>query len=153
MFVIKILGNEKRETESINSSIYEETPKNYIIKPRERSFREKIIKNPIKDKGNKKEEKLKNLLEKRKSEEERIKTFLKDNVIDFKQLEQIEGKDRTLLLKLISKGIVKKESWHKSDFGMDYQVDFTEVQETINLNCRDGILKMPHYKLVFRKGK
>ena len=151
--IIKILGNEKRETESINSSIYDETPKNYIIKPRERSFREKIIKNPIKDKGNKKEEKLKNLLEKRKNEEERIKTFLKDNIIDFNELEQIEGKDRTLLLKLLSKGISKKQSWHKSDFGMEYVVDFSEAEETITLNCRDGVLKMPHYKLIFRKGK
>lgn len=151
--IIKILGNEKRETESINSSIYDETPKNYTIKPRERSFREKIIKNPIVDKGNKKEERLKKILEKRKNEEYRIKTFLKDNIIDFNKLEQIESKDRMLLLKLLSKGISKKQSWYKSDFGMEYQIDFSEAHETINLNCNDGTLKMPHYKLVFREGK
>ncbi|WP_297421926.1 TIGR02677 family protein [Clostridium sp.] len=151
--IIKILGNEKRETESINSSIYDETPKKCIIKPRERSFREKIIKNPIADKGNKKEERLKKVLEKRKNEEDRIKTLLKDNVIDFAELKEIKSKDRMLLLKLLSKGMSKKQSFHKSDFGMEYVIDFSDAHETISLDCSDGILKMPHYKLVFREVK
>ena len=151
--IIKILGNEKRETESINSGIYDEAPKEYIIKPRERTFREKIIKNPIVDKGNRKEEKLQKILEKRKNEEDRIKNLLKDNVIDFAELTQVESNDRMLLLKLLSKGISKKQSFYKSDFGMEYQIDFSEASKMISLNCSDGTLEMPHYRLVFREGK
>lgn len=151
--IIKILAAEERETESINSSIYDESPKEYIITPRVRTYREKIIKNLINDKTQRKEKKLELLLKKRKSEEERIKGLLKNDVIDFKELPEIESNDRVLLLKLLTKGMSNKNKWKKSDFGMEYTIDFTNKGENIILQCSDGDLRMPHYKLIFRKGE
>lgn len=149
--IIKILATEERETESINSGIYEEVPREYTINPRIRSYREKIIKNPIQDKQKRKEEKLKAVLEKRKNERESITKFLKGNIIDFKDLGFIEGKDRVILLKLIAKGMSKKSKWKKSDIGLEYMVDFSQKEENIKLQCSDGELIMPHYKLIFRE--
>lgn len=149
--IIKVLGNEERETESINSSIYDEEAREIELKPRVRNYREKIIKNPIQDKAQRKEEKLKQLIEKRQSEEEIIKKYIVDKVIDFGRLPELSNKDRTILLKLLSKGRSKKRVWNKSEVGLEYKIEEDNTFEHVVLKCEDGDLKMPHYKILFRE--
>jgi uncharacterized protein (TIGR02677 family) len=148
--VLKVMAEEHRETESINSSIYEETPKSFVIKPRIRSYREKAVKNPIVNKSERKAEKLKQLLEKRHKEEEIIKKYIVKDSIDLGALPTLPTKDRLLLLRLLSKGRSKKRLWNKGDFGMEYKVELIEG-EAIKLHCEDGVLTMPRYRIDFRK--
>lgn len=148
--VLKVMAEEHRETESINSSIYEEAPKNFIIKPRIRNYREKAVKNPIVNKSERKAEKLKMLLEKRHKEEDIIKKYIVEDSIDFGTLPTLSEKDRLLLLKLLSKGRSKKRNWNKGEFGMEYNIELVEGH-TVKLYCEDGVLTMPHYKINFRK--
>ncbi|WP_139904772.1 TIGR02677 family protein [Clostridium thermarum] len=148
--VLKVTAEEHRDTESINSSIYEETPKNIIIKPRVRTYREKVVKNPIVNKGEKKAEKLKLLLEKRYNEEEIIRKYMVEDSIDLGTLPNLPAKDRLLILKLLTKGRSKKRLWNKGEFGMEYKVELLDG-EPIKLYCEDGVLTMPHYRIDFRK--
>jgi uncharacterized protein (TIGR02677 family) len=148
--VLKVTAEEHRETESINSSIYEEPPRDFIIKPRVRNYREKILKNPIVNKGEKKADKLKTILEKRYNEAEIIKKYIIDNSIDLSKLPKLPTKDRLLLLKLLAKGRSKKRLWNKGEFGMEYKVELLEGS-SIKLYCVDGTLTMPHYKITFRE--
>jgi len=138
-----------RETESINSSIYEEAPKEFVIKPRIRSYREKIIKNPIENKGLRKEERKIAILKKREGEKQILDKYIKDGIIDFKNLPELNVQERIVLLRLISKGHSKKRSWHKGDTGLEYKVEIEEG-ESVVLNCKDGDLTMPHYKILIR---
>lgn len=146
----KIIANENRETESINSSIYDETPTEFIVKPKIRTYREKIIKNPIVNKEKRKKENMKKVLEKRLEEEKIIYKYIKDNEIVFSKLPEIEGRDRGLLLRLLTKGRSKKREWSKSDVGLEYKIELEEGGENITLKCADGNLSMPPYKIIFR---
>ncbi|MCT4605655.1 MAG: TIGR02677 family protein [Marinisporobacter sp.] len=146
-----IKGNETRITESINSSIYDERPTEITTKPRVRTYREKIIKNPIVDKRAKKEEKLKRILEKRKMEKELMEKFILNDKIDFAKLPELTQKDRGVLLRWISKGKSPKRVWGKTEFGREYRVIIPDHKETIKINCEDGFFTMPHYKIEFKK--
>lgn len=147
--MLHIVVNEERETESINSSIYDETPTEVQTRPKVRTFREKIIKNPIIDKSEKKEEKRKLILEERKANAENIKQFIKDKTIDFEELPCITQKDRTMLLKILTKGRKKNVSWIKGEGGLEYRVEL-KSEATIEVKCEDGRFKMPHYIISFR---
>ena len=146
----KIIANENRETESINSSIYDEKPTEFTVKPKVRTYREKIIKNPIINKENRKKENMKKVLEKRLEEEKIIYKYIQNNEIVFSKLPEIEGRDRGLLLRLLTKGRSKKREWNKSDVGLEYKIELEESKENIILRCTDGNLSMPPYKIVFR---
>lgn len=146
----KIIADSCRETESINSSIYDESPTEVIVKPKVRTYREKTIKNPIINKEERKKEKLQKILEKRREEERVIHKFIKNNEIDFRTLDIIESRERILLLRFLSKGRSKKRTWFKSDNGMEYKVELLEGDNII-LECTDGKLSMPPYKIVFKE--
>lgn len=146
----KIMAESYRETESINSSIYDEIPTEVIVKPKVRTYREKIIKNPIVNKEERKREKLERILEKRKEEERIIHKFIKNNEIDFRTLKVLETRERVLLLRFLSKGRSKKRIWSKSDNGMEYKVELLQGNNII-LECTDGNLSMPPYKIVFKE--
>lgn len=150
--IVKILASEERETESINSSIYEEAPREYIIKPKIRSYREKIIKNPIPNNRERKQEKLKNILAKREGEQRALSKYIKQGEIDFQKLPVLPPEDRLLLLTLIARGQSKKKKWIASDSNIIYRVEKLEDSGEITLNCEDGTLIMPHYKIIIKEG-
>ncbi|QXM06571.1 TIGR02677 family protein [Crassaminicella indica] len=146
-----IKGDETRVTESINSSIYDEVPTKVITKPRVRTYREKIIKNPIIDKRAKKEERLKKILKKRKMEKELMERFILNDQIDFAKLPKLTQKDRVVLLRWLSKGKGSKKGLGKTEFGREYSVTKYDCQECIKIKCEDGIFTMPHYVIKFKK--
>ena len=93
---------------------------------------------------------MKKVLEKRLEEEKIIYKYIKDNEIVFSKLPEIEGRDRGLLLRLLTKGRSKKREWSKSDVGLEYKIELEEGGENITLKCADGNLSMPPYKIIFR---
>ena len=150
--IVKVLASEERETESINSSIYEEPPREYIIKPKIRSYREKVIKSPIKDNREKKQEKLKAILQKREVEQRALNKYINQGEIDFEKLPVLPKEDRMLLLSLIAKGQSKKKKWVASDTNLLYKVERLQESSDITLKCEDGELIMPHYKIIIKEG-
>ncbi|KYH35065.1 hypothetical protein CLTEP_10580 [Clostridium tepidiprofundi DSM 19306] len=146
-----IKANENRTTESINSSIYDEPPTEVITKPRVRGYREKLIKNPIVDKSYKKEQKLKEIMEKRKLESELMGKYIVNNEIDFANLPKISRKDRNILLRWLTKGRISRGSGSKTEFGRKFTIIKDKHTQTIELKCEDGIFVMPHYILKFEE--
>jgi uncharacterized protein (TIGR02677 family) len=146
-----IKANAIRETESINSSMYDETPTEVILKPRVRNYREKTIRNPIKDKSHRKEEKLKLILEKRAREEEVIKRLIVNNEIDFQKLPEISPKDRFVLLRWLSKAKGAKSKSSKTEFGKEYKIIEASDGPYIKVSCEDGVFTMPHYIIKFEE--
>ncbi len=143
--------DEIRETESISSSIFDETPTCVATKPRIRAYREKTIKNPIQDKTKLKEQKKQEILAKRIEEEKSIKKFISKGEIDFKTLPKLTQKDRNLLLKWLTKGRNSKETWSKTEGGALFKVTEGTKGEKITVVSEDGIFTMPHYKIQFER--
>ncbi len=147
----KVLANIHRDTENINSSIYEEEPRVYDIKPRTRSYREKIVKNPILELGFLKEQKRQAILQKRVDDEKILNKFIEDDEIDFKKLPVVSVKERTLLLSLLSRGKKSGKAWQSQGNQFLYRISHMKDSPSIKLHCEDGILSMPHYKIIIRR--
>lgn len=142
--------NEERETDSINSSIYDESPTEVITKPRVRTYREKIIKNPIVDKSYLKAQKKEEILKRRKEEERRVEKFILKGEIDFGQLSILETHDRQLLLRWLTKGRSGKGGWSKTEGGKLFKVE-TGNESSITIHSEDGNFTMPHYIIRFKE--
>ncbi|MBP3889330.1 MAG: TIGR02677 family protein [Cellulosilyticum sp.] len=141
---------EERETESHNSSTFDEAPQKVTIRPKVRTYREKLIKNPIIDKTQLKEEKRQELLKRRKEEEQSVERFIEAGEIDFARLSQLKTRDRQLLLKWLTKGKGSKKGWVKTETGLVFKVEVAS-HESIILHCEDGDFTMPYYKICFRE--
>lgn len=98
-----IKGNPVRETESINSSIYEEEPDYVIVKPRIRQYREKTASRvALKDKREEKRIRLLKILAKREEEKALVESLIKDGKITFGELGVISKSQRGILLRWLS---------------------------------------------------
>lgn len=140
-----------RKTESINMGIYEEEPYEITIKPRIRTYREKSEKSPIPDNKERKEEALKRIIEERENEVNIMENYIIDGEIDFAKLPKIESHIRTTLLRWLTKAIGSLDNTSKTEDGRIFKVIFPKNDEICILNCEDGELQMPAYKIIFNR--
>lgn len=142
--------NPNRETESINSSIYEEEPTIVTVKPRVRTYREKAAKSAIKNDTERKLELQKKILKEREEEKEILESYIKEGKIDFKSLPIIDGKTRTAFLRWLTKGLQNAKNQSKTENGRSFRVIKPEnMNEKIKLKCKDGNFIMPPYIIEF----
>ncbi|MCT4594239.1 MAG: TIGR02677 family protein [Anaeromicrobium sp.] len=142
-----------RETESINSGVYEEKAHEVIIKPRVRTYREKMDKTPMIDNSEKKEKMLLDIIKKREEEESVMKKYIEDNSIYFSKLPIIQGHVRATLLKWLSKGINSPNKRSKTEDGRSFRVYRETKEKVCVLNCEDGNFQMPAYVIEFETGE
>lgn len=145
-----ITGDIERSTENINSSIYEEKYNEVIVKPRNKSGREKTAnKTPMEDKSKLKEEKIKMIMEERRKEQELIEKLIDEGNIKFGELKEITKNQRKILLRWLSKARNNKNFKGKTEYGKQYKISNPFESEYIILKCEDGEFKMPNYTLSF----
>ncbi len=144
-----IKGNILRKTESINSSVYEENPFEVKIKPRVRTYREKRDRTSILDNTEKKEKMLKEIIRIREEEKRVMESYIEGKTIDFAALPKIESHVRVTLLRWLSKGNNSSNSKAKTEDGRVYRVIPPEKGKYCILECEDGTLNMPAYKIHF----
>lgn len=143
-----------RETESINSHVFEETPGTTMLKPRVRGYQEKAARRPIRSNKDKKEAMMKRIQLERQIEEKTMGNYVIDHCIDFATLPVIEQHVRTTLLKWLSKGISGADKKGKTEDGRFYQVELPiERNQRCVLRCEDGNLEMPAYVIRFLDSK
>ncbi|KPU27612.1 hypothetical protein TR13x_03525 [Caloranaerobacter sp. TR13] len=138
-----------RETESINSGVYDEKPYEVIIKPRVRTYREKRDRTPIKDNTDKKKKILKEAIEKRNQERKIMEGYIINDQIDISKLPKIEPYVRTTILKWISRANSSPNGKAKTEDGRIFKIIKPKSNERCILNCEDGQLEMPSYILKF----
>lgn len=146
-----VKANPIRETESINSSIYEEEPTRIFLKPRVRTYRERQQRTPIKDKSEAKKEKLNAILERRKLEEELIGRLIVNNKIDFGNLPVLSTQDRTVLLRWLARAMSMKSSQSKTEYGRAYRLIGADIGADVKVTCQDGVFTMPHFLIEFKE--
>lgn len=151
MGTMHIKARETRQTESINSSIFEEEPTSIEIRPRIRSYREKLVKNPIQDKTELKAKKREEVLKRRVAEETKLQRFVRQGEIDFKTIGTLSTEDRTMLLRWLAKGKSSKMPWNKTEGGKAFKVVLVDKTEKIAVVCEDGLFTMPYYKIIFKE--
>lgn len=143
-------GDIVRETESINSSVYDEESYEYIIKPRIRTYREKSERNPVREYKEEKKKVLDMVLEKRKRELNIIKDYTTNGVLNFEDLSRINSNIRNILLRWLTKGLSNKNYRGKTENGVPFYIQNPKETNHTILKCDDGTLEMPAFRIVFK---
>lgn len=142
-----IQGDFARKTESVNSYVYDEEPFEVVIKPRIRSYRERLNRYAIKDKSKEKQERLKEILQQRKEQEELINKYIKNGEINFKSLGFINQYIRTTLLTWLSDALISDNFTSKNENGKIITVKNPDEKKKCIINCEDGDFEMPAFIL------
>lgn len=146
-------GNLQRETDSINSGVYEEAPGVITLTPRIRTYREKAKRTGIRDHSKEKEEMRASEIKRLEQERKLLKSYIKDNCLEFASLPEIEPQVRDIFLLWLSKALERKDHRAKTEEGQIYYIEQADVQEYCTLNCTDGTFQMPAYTMIFEEEK
>lgn len=138
----------ERETDSINSGVYEEKPYVAQITPRTRTYRDKVTRTGIIDRTKEKEAIRLAMIEKAERERKLLDSYIKNNRLDFSKLPVIEPYTRDIFLVWLSKALERKDRNSKTEDGRTYYIE-ERVGETCILECTDGIFTMPSYIICF----
>lgn len=144
-----IKGNYVRETDSINSSLLEEMPNEYEVKPRIREYKEKLPKVAIQDKTKEKQEQIEKYLKQIEENKKEIEKYIKDGKIDIKNLPIIKSNFRKTLLKWISKAGIMQDKQITIEDGRKIRLIYPQNKERCILRCDDGDMEMPAFELQF----
>ncbi len=146
---LHVKGDFPRQTDSINSGIFDEKPQEILIQPRIRGYREKSRRSGIEDRSREKEAVRQAMV--RQLEEERIllKSYIQDGKLEFAALPRIEPQVRDIFLTWLSKGLENKAHRGKTEDGQAFSVLLEDERKTCTLQCTDGTLRMPAYTIVF----
>ena len=150
---LHLKGELSRETDSINSGVYEEEAYAVTVTPRVRTYKQKARRSGIVDRSKEKEEM--RLLMIRRLEEERklLRSYIHNGRLEFASLPVIEPPVRDMFLLWLSKALERKNHRAKTEDGQMYYIERADVKEYCMLECTDGTFQMPAYTIVFEDGE
>ncbi len=146
---LHIKGDFPRQTDSINSGIYDEKPQEIVIQPRIRSYREKSKRSGIEDRTREKEAVRQAMVRRLEEERRLLKSYIQDGRLEFASLPEIEPQVRDIFLTWLSKGLENKMHRGKTEDGQAFSVVLEDQQKTCILKCTDGTFRMPAYTIQF----
>lgn len=145
-------GDMSRETDSMNSGVYEEEAMNFVLKPRVRTYREKAGNSPIRDNRSEKEAMRSEMLVRLREDMQKAAKLEKNGCIDFAELPVIEPRVREILLKWLSNAMEDGSFSAKTEDGRQYVLDLSQKNKKCVVRCEDGNLTMPAIRIVFQEG-
>ncbi len=148
---LHLKGDFPRQTESINSGVYDEKPCELTIQPRTRTYKEKAKRTGIVDRSKEKEAVRLAMLQKLEEERKLLKSYIKENRLDFATLPKIEPQVRDIFLTWLSKGLENKSHRAKTEDGQIFTIVLEDPEKTCVLTCTDGTFRMPAYTIVFEE--
>lgn len=143
------VGEQVRETENIQSSIYDESPAVVLLSPRIRTYREKIKKTAILENTELKARQKEAVLKAREEEKQTLLGFICEGVIEIEKLGEVPSTVRRSLLKWIQKGLIHPNQYSVTEHGQKYIVKNPGERKLCELHSEDGKMTLPAYILVF----
>ena len=140
---------EPREEDTINKSIYEELPAEFLLKPHTRNYREKKDKRGFADKTLEKLMQREAYLKQVQGQKEIVMHYIKDHKIVFSEIsERVTEDTRKVFLQWIAQANMNSQKKGRTEYGQEYRL--MREKGTCVLKCEDGDLTMPSYILEFR---
>ena len=141
---------EPREEDSINSSIYEEEPALFLLKPHTRNYRERKDKRGFENKAMEKMIQREAYLRQARKQKELVLHYIKDHKICFSEIEEtISEETRLIFLQWIAQANMSSDKTGRTEYGQEYRL--TRQTGSCRLRCEDGNLTMPNYILEFKE--
>lgn len=145
---LHLKGDMPRDTDSMNSSIFDEQPYVMTLKPRVRTYREKARRPGITDRSEEQERIRREMIERMERERELLESYIKDNRLEFAELPVIEPQIRDVFLVWLSKALEREDETAKTEDGRTYHLEGNR-EETCVVKCTDGEFTMPAFSICF----
>lgn len=145
---LHLKGDMPRDTDSMNSSIFDEKPYVVTLKPRVRTYREKARRFGIADRSEEQERIRREMIERMERERELLDSYIKDNRLEFAELPVIEPQIRDVFLVWLSKALEREDETAKTEDGRTYHLEGNR-EETCVVKCTDGEFTMPAFSICF----
>lgn len=146
-YPMHLKGNLIRETDSINSGVYEEKPHEIVITPKIKG-REKSNRSAIRQHREEKEVARQEAIREMIQENEMMNGFIVDGKLDFSTLPTLEEKARNILLRWLAKALEGNGN-SKTEDGRSYRVTNLNTDQRCMVRCTDGTFEMPAFVLEF----
>ena len=141
--------NEPREEDAINSSVYEEDPAAFLLKPHTRTYREKKDRRGFADKSLEKMMQRESYLRSARQQKEIEMRYIKNNRIIFSEIEEVISEStRNTFLQWITQANMNSQKKGRTEYGQEYRL--IQKKGSCVLKCEDGLLTMPAYILEFK---
>lgn len=138
-----------REEDSINVSVYDEEPAEFLLKPHTRTYREKKDKRGFEDKTLEKIIQREEYLKQARKQKDIVMHYIKDNKITFSEIaETVTPDTRTIFLQWITQANMNSQKTGRTEYGQEYRL--IRKKENCVLKCQDGELTIPSYVLEFK---
>ena len=146
---LHLKGLDERKTESINSRVFDEESSVVTEMPRVRTYKDKAHRTDIVDHSREKEEMRLAAIQRIEDERKLLRSYIRDNRIDFKNLSGIEPHVRDVFIAWLSKALEQKDLRGKTQDGQKYYIENGDTKERCMLKSSDGVLEMPAYVIKF----
>ena len=148
-FPFHLINLDPRDTDSIDSGVYDENPTKIRLESRSQMVRSKAIRTKMADVTA--DQRLARLAieQKRQRDLEILQSYIVNGRIDFATLPLIDGYTRQVLLSWVSKASAQIDKRAKTDFGKSYRIEMPLASATCLLKCEDGNFTMPSMSIVF----
>ncbi len=149
------VGDFQRTTDSIQSSIWGESP--YLIEtpPRVRTYRERLIKTAVRDNSQEKAAMRKAILKEKEAERLALNAYTQQGIVDFSTVGILAQPVRRAMLKWLAKAIQEQGTMLepvtlRTEFGDSYWLENPKETKRTLLVSEDGVLDMPAFRLNFK---
>ena len=150
---LHLKGGMARETDSINSGVYEEPPFLVTLTPRVRTYKEKAKRTGVIDRSREKEELKAQTIRRLQEERRLLGSYIRDGRLAFEELPKIGPQVRDIFLLWLSRALERTDHRAKTEDGQIYYLEQADVKKFCTLQCTDGSLRMPAYTLIFEEEK
>ncbi|MCD8330405.1 MAG: TIGR02677 family protein [Lachnospiraceae bacterium] len=140
--------NDSRSTDSIHSSVYEEEPSEYMLKPRTRSFRPRVDRTGFENKSLQKLAQRQDYLAQAERDRQMVMRYIRNGKLAVADIDDIVPAFlRETLLRWISAANLSDSRRGRTEYGQEYTL--LRREGTCTLRCEDGDLTLPDYVFVF----
>lgn len=142
------LVEEPKQTERSDVEVWDEPSAVLTIRPRVRSYHEKVKPNAVVDRSRQKQAAMAAYLSQKASEQQVVENLIRQERIAVGELPEISPFIRKTLLTWIGKSIGCPDRRAKTDSGRVFKLRLLSNRRVL-LRCEDGVLEMPDYILEF----
>lgn len=141
--------NSDRDTDRIDKSCFEEAPMEFLLRPRERTYRPSVDRSGFADKSAEKKEQRRQILEDAQRLRAEVMRHIRNKKLDFAHLEApVTPEVRTVFLSWLAIANLSPDKQGSTEYGQRYALK-SRGKGTCAMVCTDGSLTLPDCVLEF----
>lgn len=141
--------NSERDTDRIDKSCYQEAPMEFLLRPRERTYRPSVDRSGFADRSAEKRAQRRKILEDAQRLRGEVMRYIRNGKLDFAHMETpVTPEARTVFLSWLAIANLSPDKKGATEYGQRYSLK-SRGNGTCTMVCTDGSLTLPDCVLEF----